>query len=183
VADGPTPQAKRRSGLFRPAQCRPGAGRRAAPRGRPSAPRCSQPICAASPLSEATEPAAIIVTLHAWFERVAGAVHAFGGEVLKFIGDGVLRRRCARSSPRVPAWPISMRSGGRRGCRRCPSARRCISARCCGAISVPPTGWISAAIGPAVNLVSRLEGLCRPLGRSVLIPGAVAAETTTPLCR
>jgi len=27
------------------------------------------------------------------------------------------------------------------------------------------------AIGPAVNLVSRLEGLCRPLGRSVLISG------------
>ncbi|MBV8512767.1 MAG: adenylate/guanylate cyclase domain-containing protein, partial [Xanthobacteraceae bacterium] len=37
------------------------------------------------------------------------------------------------------------------------------------------------AIGPAVNLVSRLEGLCKPLGRSVLISGAVAAETKTPL--
>ena len=37
------------------------------------------------------------------------------------------------------------------------------------------------AIGPAVNLVSRLEGLCRPLGRSVLISGAVAAETAAPL--
>ncbi|MBV9203643.1 MAG: adenylate/guanylate cyclase domain-containing protein, partial [Alphaproteobacteria bacterium] len=29
--------------------------------------------------------------------------------------------------------------------------------------------------------VSRLEGLCRPLGRSVLVSGAVAAEATTPL--
>ena len=37
------------------------------------------------------------------------------------------------------------------------------------------------AIGPAVNLVSRLEGLCRPLGRSVLISGEVAAETARPL--
>jgi class 3 adenylate cyclase len=37
------------------------------------------------------------------------------------------------------------------------------------------------AIGPAVNLVSRLEGLCRPLGHSVLISGAVATETVTPL--
>jgi class 3 adenylate cyclase len=37
------------------------------------------------------------------------------------------------------------------------------------------------AIGPAVNLVSRLEGLCRPLGRSVLVSGAVAAATTTAL--
>src|SRR3546814_8509137 len=37
------------------------------------------------------------------------------------------------------------------------------------------------AIGPAVNLVSRLEGLRRPLGRSVLVSGAVAAATTAPL--
>jgi len=37
------------------------------------------------------------------------------------------------------------------------------------------------AIGPAVNLVSRLEGLCRPLGRTVLISGAVATETSTTL--
>ncbi len=37
------------------------------------------------------------------------------------------------------------------------------------------------AIGPAVNLVGRLEGLCRPLGRSVLISGALAAETSLPL--
>ena len=37
------------------------------------------------------------------------------------------------------------------------------------------------AIGPAVNLVSRLEGLCRPLGKAVLVSGAVAAETETPL--
>ena len=37
------------------------------------------------------------------------------------------------------------------------------------------------AIGPAVKLVSRLEGLCRPLGRSVLISGAAAAATTTSL--
>jgi adenylate cyclase len=32
-----------------------------------------------------------------------------------------------------------------------------------------------------LNVVSRLEGLCRPLGRSVLISGAVAAETVMPL--
>jgi class 3 adenylate cyclase len=37
------------------------------------------------------------------------------------------------------------------------------------------------AIGPAVNFVSRLEGLCRPLGRSVLISEAITARTTTPL--
>src|SRR5438876_9274 len=41
-------------------------------------------------LSEAAPPAAVIAALDAWFDRIAGAVHAFGGEVLKFIGDGVL---------------------------------------------------------------------------------------------
>ena len=41
-------------------------------------------------LSETTEPVAVIAALDAWFDRIAGAVHAFGGEVLKFIGDGVL---------------------------------------------------------------------------------------------
>ena len=41
-------------------------------------------------LSETTEPAVMIAALDAWFDRVAGAVHAFAGEVLKFIGDGVL---------------------------------------------------------------------------------------------
>jgi adenylate cyclase len=41
-------------------------------------------------LSEATEPATMMAALDAWFDRVAGAVHAFRGEVLKFIGDGVL---------------------------------------------------------------------------------------------
>jgi class 3 adenylate cyclase len=37
------------------------------------------------------------------------------------------------------------------------------------------------AIGPAVNLVSRLEGLCRPLDKTVLVSGAFAAEIDTPL--
>src|SRR5947209_4385528 len=61
-----------------------------------------------------------------------------------------------------------MRCGRRRGCR------------CWGNIGAADRLDFTA-IGPAVNLVSRLEGLCRPLGRSVLISGAVAAQTTTPL--
>ena len=37
------------------------------------------------------------------------------------------------------------------------------------------------AIGPAVNLVSRLEGLCRLLDKAVLVSGTLAAETGVPL--
>jgi adenylate cyclase len=145
-------------------------------------------------LSEATEPAAMIAALDAWFDRVAGAVHAFGGEVLKFIGDGVLAIFPVTGAP-AEACEAALRAvvAARAGMAHLDAARQ--------AQGLPPLPFGAAlhlgemlwgnigavdrldftAIGPAVNLVSRLEGLCRPLGRSVLISGAVAAETTTPL--
>ena len=81
-------------------------------------------------LSENNPPSVVISALDAWFDRIASPVHAFGGEVLKFIGDGVLaifpvvggapRVRlatllCARSPPREPGWRISMRRRRSRG--------------------------------------------------------------------
>src|SRR5262249_7896828 len=145
-------------------------------------------------LSEATAPAEMIAALDAWFDRLAGAVHAFGGEVLKFIGDGVLA-----------IFPITGTPA-----EACEAAVRAVAAVLAGMAhldavrqtrGLPPLPFGVAlhlgdilwgnvgsvdrldftAIGPAVNLVSRLEGLCRPLGRTVLISGAVAAETTAPL--
>ncbi len=150
-------------------------------------------------LSESNEPTAVIGALDAWFDRIAGSVHAFGGEVLKFIGDGVLA-----------IFPVSETAVGGSGAASCEAALRAIAAaragmarldgeRAARGLPALPFGaalhlgeilWgnIGAAdrldftaIGPAVNLVSRLEGLCRPLGRSVLISGAFAAEVTTPL--
>ena len=145
-------------------------------------------------LSEATEPAAMIAALDAWFDRVAGAVHAFGGEVLKFIGDGVLAIFPVTGAP-AAACEAALRAvvAARAGMAHLDAVRR--------AQGLPPLPFGAAlhlgemlwgnigaadrldftAIGPAVNLVSRLEGLCRPLGRSLLISGSVAAETTTPL--
>ncbi|WP_457585247.1 adenylate/guanylate cyclase domain-containing protein [Ensifer canadensis] len=145
-------------------------------------------------LSEATEPAAMIAVLDAWFDRVAGAIHAFGGEVLKFVGDGVLAIFPVAGAP-VDACEAALRAvaAARAGMAHLDGLRQ--------AEGLPPLPFGAAlhlgemlwgnigtadrldftAIGPAVNLVSRLEGLCRPLGRSVLISGAVAAETITPL--
>jgi class 3 adenylate cyclase len=145
-------------------------------------------------LSEATAPAAMIAALDAWFDRVAGAVHAFGGEVLKFIGDGVLAIFPVTGAP-AEACAAALRAvaAARAGMAHLDTVRQ--------SQGLPPLpfgvalhlgeilwGNIGAvdrldftAIGPAVNLVSRLEGLCRPLGRSVLISGAIAAETATPL--
>jgi adenylate cyclase len=145
-------------------------------------------------LSEVTEPTVMITALDAWFDRVAGAVHAFGGEVLKFIGDGVLAMFPVTGAP-AEACEAALRavSAARAGMAHLDAAPQ--------AQGLPPLSFGAAlhlgeilwgnigaadrldftAIGPAVNLVSRLEGLCRPLGRSVLISGAVAAAITTPL--
>ena len=146
-------------------------------------------------LSETTEAKDVIAALDAWFDRIAGAVHAFGGEVLKFIGDGVLA-----------IFPV----GERGAASACGAALRAVAAartgmdhlnRARAAQGMPPLSFGAAlhlgdmlwgnigtadrldftAIGPAVNLVSRLEGLCRPLGHTVLLSGAFAAETAQPL--
>ncbi len=146
-------------------------------------------------LSEDAPPAAVITALDAWFDRIAGAVHAFGGEVLKFLGDGMLA-----------IFPVAEGSPG----AACDAALSAVAAARAGMAhldaerqtqGLPPLPFGAAvhigeilwgnigaadrldftAIGPAVNLVSRLEGLCRPLGRAVLVSGAVAAETGAPL--
>jgi adenylate cyclase len=146
-------------------------------------------------LSETTAPREVIAALDAWFDRIAGAVHAFGGEVLKFIGDGVLA-----------IFPI----GERDAAAACDAALRAVAAARAGmdhldrtraaqglaplpfgtALHIGEMLWGNigtadrldfTAIGSAVNLVSRLEGLCRPLGRPVLLSEAFAAETQRAL--
>jgi adenylate cyclase len=146
-------------------------------------------------LSENSPPSEVIAALDAWFDRIAGAVHAFGGEVLKFVGDGVLA-----------IFPVA----GDSSRVACDAALRATSAALAGMArldnererqGLPPLpfgialhlgdvfwGNIGAAdrldftaIGPAVNLVSRLEGLCRPLEKTVLVSGALAAQTEMPL--
>jgi len=146
-------------------------------------------------LSEATPPAAVITALDAWFDCVAGSVHAFGGEVLKFIGDGVLAIfPVLGESPREACdAALHAVSSARAGVTHLNTERR--------SQELPPLAFGAAlhvgeilwgnvgaadrldftAIGPAVNLVSRLEGLCRPLKRTILISGAVAAEAAAPL--
>jgi adenylate cyclase len=146
-------------------------------------------------LSESNPPVAVISALDAWFDRIAGPVHAFGGEVLKFIGDGVLA-----------IFPVE----GRSPRDACDAALRAVAAARIGMAhldearrqqGLPPLpfgvalhlgemlwGNIGAAdrldftaIGSAVNLVSRLEGLCRPLDKVVLVSDTFAAETGASL--
>jgi adenylate cyclase len=146
-------------------------------------------------LSETAPPAQVIAALDAWFDRIAGSVHAFGGEVLKFLGDGMLA-----------IFPVA---GGSPGAA-CDAALNAVSAARAGMAhldevrrrqGLPPLPFGAAvhlgdvlwgnigaadrldftAIGPAVNLVSRLEGLCRPLDQGILVSGAAAAEASAQL--
>lgn len=146
-------------------------------------------------LSETVEPKQVVAALDGWFDRIAGAAHAFGGEVLKFIGDGVLA-----------IFPVDDRGPA----DVCQAALRAVAAARAGMThldqerigqGLPPLPFGLAlhigemlwgnigtadrldftAIGRDVNLVSRLEGLCRPLGHDVLVSGAFAAHSATSL--
>jgi adenylate cyclase len=146
-------------------------------------------------LSESNPPEMVISALNAWFDRIAGAVHAFGGEVLKFIGDGLLAIFPVAGGPPRDACNAALRavSAARAGMAHLDQERRRqgLSPLPFGAalhLGEMLWGNIGAAdrldftaIGRAVNLVSRLSGLCRPLRRAVLVSGALAAETEAPL--
>jgi adenylate cyclase len=146
-------------------------------------------------LSEMAAPQQVIEALDAWFDRVAGAVHAFGGEVLKFIGDGVLAifpigERDAAASCEAALSAIGAARAGMDHLDRARAAQNLRPLPFGSALHVGEMLWGNigtadrldfTAIGAAVNLVSRLEGLCRPLGRTVLLSEAFAQQTTRPL--
>jgi len=146
-------------------------------------------------LSESNPPSVVIAALDAWFDRIAGAVHAFGGEVLKFIGDGVLaifpvvggvpRGACDAALRAVSAARVGMAHLDQERRRQGLSPLPFGAALHLGEILWGNIGAADrldfTAIGSAVNLASRLEGLCRPLGKVVLVSGALAAETDVPL--
>ncbi|MGA9431640.1 MAG: adenylate/guanylate cyclase domain-containing protein, partial [Xanthobacteraceae bacterium] len=146
-------------------------------------------------LSDGNSPGVVILALDAWFDRIAGAIHAFGGEVLKFIGDGILaifpvgagtpRAACDAALRAVSAARVGMAHLDKERLRQGLPALPFGAALHLGEIFWGNIGAANrldfTAIGPAVNLVSRLEGLCKPLRKTVLVSGALAAETETPL--
>ncbi|RUU14446.1 adenylate/guanylate cyclase domain-containing protein [Mesorhizobium sp. USDA-HM6] len=150
-----------------------------------------------TPLSERSPSGDVVQALDAWFDRVAGAVHAFGGEVLKFIGDGVLAifpigERSARSACNAAVRAVRAAQAGMNHLNDLRRQQDAPELAFGIALHVGEIFWGNigtadrldfTAIGRAVNLVSRLEGLCRSLGRDVLVSGDFAAETSEKLYR
>jgi adenylate cyclase len=140
-----------------------------------------------------------VAVLNAYFEIFVDSVLAQGGEVLKFIGDGLLA-----------VFPLG--DDGRTAGNAALAAAEAAQAGLAQLNAEPPPrlaevdGWrplragialhegevffgnIGAperldftVIGPAVNEASRVEALQKTIGRSILITAAAAAHIETPL--
>ena len=135
-------------------------------------------------LSERLEEAALFGALDRYFEAVVEGVHAEGGEVLKFLGDGVLAIfPVTACGDRTAACQAALRAVGRAGdaLARAPDDALPLDFTATLHVGLVVYGNIGSpdrldftVLGPAVNLVSRLEGLAKQLERPVLCSAAFA---------
>ncbi len=146
--------------------------------------------------SETLPQAELLRLLDDAFEPLVGAIHAHGGEVLKFIGDAVLavfrvddvqapREACDRAvaAAREAMARLAAVNVGRRGAGleeiRCGLGLH-LGDVVYGNIGAPDRLDFTV-IGAAVNQVSRIEGLCKVLGRPAIASEAVALNSTAAL--
>jgi adenylate cyclase len=150
-------------------------------------------------LSDRLGGADMIALLNSYFEIFAGAVLAHGGEVLKFIGDGLLAVFPLRDDPRAAgnaalASAECAQAGLARLGREPPPALACIQGwqplRAGIALHEgevffgnigSPERLDFTVIGPAVNEASRVEALQKTVGRDILITAAAARHIDAAL--
>ena len=148
-------------------------------------------------LSGAAPPTDIIVLLNRVFDCQVPAVERHGGEVLKFMGDGMLA-----------IFPIAASDGAPTAARVCAAAAQAtteafaaldaLNATRATAAEAPLSFGIAlhlgdvaygniggaarldfTCIGPAVNLAARIEGLTGKLGKRLLVSEEFAAAAAT----
>jgi adenylate cyclase len=136
----------------------------------------------------------VITMLNEYFEVVSAPLEQNGGEILKFIGDGMLAifplNRPTACSDALAAV-LSVRRGmaalneRRVGARLEPLGYGIgvnVGDVMYGNIGTP-TRLDFTVIGPAVNTAARLEGLCKSLDRTALFSGAFAGMVGSPSLR
>ena len=145
-------------------------------------------------LSERLPRDALIELLNAYFGRMCAALDAGGGEVLKFVGDALLgifpildedpAPVCARALAAADnaREAIAAYNAERAGTGE-PRIEHGIALHI-GDVMYGNIGGESrldfTVIGPAVNLAARIEGLCRDLGRPVLLSDDFVAASGLP---
>jgi adenylate cyclase len=133
------------------------------------------------------EPAAeLIALLNDYAEVVVDGVHAHGGQVLKFIGDGILAMfplaeggmPCSRAlDAAVGALAAARRLSGERAAARRPTTGMHVALHV-GDVLYGNIGSRDrldfTVVGPAVNEVARIEALCRSLEQQMIVSAAFA---------
>jgi adenylate cyclase len=138
----------------------------------------------------------LIALLNDYFERMVGAIHAHGGEVLKFIGDGLLAifplgdaafqdyvARTALNAAAAAERAIDTFNEERTAAGK-PPIRYGIALHIgdvmFGNIGAPDRLDFTV-VGPAVNLTARMEALTVLLGRRLLVSAEFARIAGRPL--
>lgn len=140
-------------------------------------------------LSDTTPPAELIALLDSYFEAMARPVEARGGEVLKFIGDGILAifrpgaegdagaAGQALAAAEEALANLATLNAGRRSSGKAPLMTKIalhIGEMVFG--NVGATDRLDfTVIGPAVNAVARVQGRCGDLDEPVLATERFAA--------
>jgi adenylate cyclase len=140
-------------------------------------------------LSERLGRDALLACLNDYFDAMAGAVEQNGGEILKFIGDAMLaifplegEQACRRALQAALDARATMAAVNARRRERGDETLDFGIGLHAGEVMYGNIGSANrldfTIIGPAVNLATRLERLCRTLGHHVLISDRFACECT-----
>ena len=130
-------------------------------------------------LSERLAPDALLERLGAYFEVVVEAVRGQGGDVLKFVGDGVLAVFPAGEDGRQEACERAVRAVANAFADPAATSMRFVAALHVGPVVYgnigSPDRLDFTVVGPTVNYLSRLEGIAKSLGRRAVCSKEVAA--------
>jgi adenylate cyclase len=140
-------------------------------------------------LADETPGTAVIELLDEVFETLAASLRPRGAQILKFMGDGMLAifpfddtRQQETCRLALDAASEAMATIDRMNRARGEAGKRVGRVDLALHLGEVLYGNVGAAdrldftvIGPAVNEVSRIEALCEPLGRNVLVSAELAA--------
>jgi adenylate cyclase len=142
-----------------------------------------------TPIADTTPGPVLVDMLGDIFETLTSALRPRGGQVLKFLGDGMLASFAFVETTRddtcrhaIDAAAEAMRGLDRLNDARTQAGKPVATvdlALHLGEVLYGNVGAVDrldfTVIGPAVNEVARIETLCEPLGRRVLVSAALAA--------
>ncbi|MBP2313259.1 adenylate/guanylate cyclase domain-containing protein [Azospirillum soli] len=144
-------------------------------------------------ITDTAPPETIIPLLNDYAELVVTAVHGHGGQVLKFMGDGILamfdRSRAedacrAALDAAAEARTRCLDLNARRSAEGLPVTRFYLGLHV-GEVFYGNIGGVDrldfTVVGPAVNEASRIAAMCRSLDQNVLLSSAFAESA--PDCR